>query len=128
MKQDGWGRRRHGLPRNFCRLLGLGCPKQAFAKIAALSPGYRYQKAGVQLDHFHPITKEKQMDLFALSDYDENRYNNVALMSAMDKINQRFPKAIMLGSTGLVTSTSLSAKNVSPHYTTCWHDLPQVKC
>ncbi|HEY8158277.1 MAG TPA: cation-transporting P-type ATPase, partial [Methylobacter sp.] len=37
MKQDGWGRRRHWLPRNFCRLLGLGCPKQAFAKIAALS-------------------------------------------------------------------------------------------
>jgi type I restriction enzyme M protein len=25
------------LPRDFCRLLGLGCPKQAFAKIAALS-------------------------------------------------------------------------------------------
>jgi len=25
------------LPRHFCRLLGLGCPKQAFAKIAALS-------------------------------------------------------------------------------------------
>ncbi|HEY8157061.1 MAG TPA: hypothetical protein VIF10_00005, partial [Methylobacter sp.] len=39
MKQDGWGRRRHWLPRNFCRLLGLGCPKQAFAKIAALSKG-----------------------------------------------------------------------------------------
>ena len=25
------------MPRDFCRLLGLGCPKQAFAKIAALS-------------------------------------------------------------------------------------------
>jgi predicted nuclease of predicted toxin-antitoxin system len=37
VKQDGWGRRRQWLPRNFCRLLGLGCPKQAFAKIAALS-------------------------------------------------------------------------------------------
>jgi hypothetical protein len=23
------------LPRDFCRLLGLGCPKQAFAKIVA---------------------------------------------------------------------------------------------
>ena len=25
------------MPLDFCRLLGLGCPKQAFAKIAALS-------------------------------------------------------------------------------------------
>jgi hypothetical protein len=45
MKQDGWGRRRHWLPRNFCRLLGLGCPKQAFAKIAALSTNYRKRSA-----------------------------------------------------------------------------------
>jgi hypothetical protein len=25
---------------SFCRLLGLGCPKQAFAKIATLFPSY----------------------------------------------------------------------------------------
>jgi serine/threonine-protein kinase HipA len=31
------------LPRHFCRLLGLGCPKQAFAKIAALS---KYEAEG----------------------------------------------------------------------------------
>jgi hypothetical protein len=48
MKQDGWGRRRHWLPRNFCRLLGLGCPKQAFAKIAALSASAKY-------GHGHPL-------------------------------------------------------------------------
>jgi DNA polymerase V len=95
---------------------------------AIFKPGYRYQKAGVQLDHFQSVHTKQQMDLFALSDYDENRYNNLALMSTMDKINQRFPKAVVLGSTGLVASTSSSAKNVSPHYTTCWHDLPQVKC
>jgi hypothetical protein len=38
-KQDGWGSRRHWRSRDFCRLLGLGCPKQAFAKIA--TPFYR---------------------------------------------------------------------------------------
>ncbi|WP_411726977.1 type I restriction-modification system subunit M N-terminal domain-containing protein [Methyloglobulus sp.] len=35
-KQDGWDSRRHwrSVALSFCRLLGLGCPKQAFAKIA----------------------------------------------------------------------------------------------
>jgi predicted HicB family RNase H-like nuclease len=41
------------LPRDFCRLLGLGCPKQAFAKIAALSIpeplGTRHYKGNITL-------------------------------------------------------------------------------
>jgi hypothetical protein len=32
--QDGWGAAGIERSRDFCRLLGLGCPKQAFAKIA----------------------------------------------------------------------------------------------
>ena len=95
---------------------------------AIFKPGYRYQKAGIQLDHFQPLTEQKQLDLFALAEHDEKRLNNVALMSAMDQINRRFPKALMLGSTGLIASLGSTRSNVSPHYTTRWQDLPKVNC
>ncbi|MCX7098517.1 MAG: Y-family DNA polymerase [Methylococcales bacterium] len=94
---------------------------------AIFKPGYHYQKAGIQLDHFQPITEKQQLDLFAPFGADPNRVNNTALMSAMDQVNRRFPHAITLAATGLVASTS-SQGAVSPQYTTSWRDLPKVTC
>jgi hypothetical protein len=58
VKQDGRGRRRHQLPRDFCRWLGLGRPKTAFAKIAALSK--KKQTAGIGQLSQDPILRYAQ--------------------------------------------------------------------
>ena len=95
---------------------------------AIFKPGYAYQKAGVQLDDFQSLQEIRQQDLFSLSKPDEERLNHVELMAAMDLINQRFPKAVTVAATGLVTSLSSASDHVSPRYTTCWEELPKVKC
>ena len=95
---------------------------------AIFKPGYAYQKAGVQLDDFQSLQEIRQQDLFSLSKPDEERLNHVELMAAMDLINQRFPKAVTVAATGLFTSLSSASDHVSPRYTTCWEELPKVKC
>jgi DNA polymerase V len=66
--------------------------------------------------------------LFSLSKPDEERLNNVELMAAMDLINRRFPKAVTVAAMGLAKSPGPVSDYVSPRYTTCWEELPKVKC
>ena len=95
---------------------------------AIFKPGYAYQKAGVQLDDFQSMQETRQQDMFSLSKPDEERLNHVELMAAMDFINQRFPKAVTVASTGLARSPGSVSDHVSPRYTTRWEELPKVKC
>jgi len=83
-KQDGRGRRRHQLPRNFCRLLGLGCPKQAFAKIAALSVPLLSAEFSS-----HQIDMDNTINMIAVNCWEFKR----SLVIKVAKFRRRFPLA-----------------------------------
>ena len=89
--------------------------------------GYRYQKCSVQLGHIQPALQLKQIDLFELT---ENNilYKSNALMTTVDKINQRFPKGIAVSTTGISNSWQTPVEFLSQHYTTNWNELAIVKC
>lgn len=89
--------------------------------------GYRYQKCGIQLGDIQAESKLNQTDLFDLSGH-ENIQTSDQLMSTIDKINQRFPKALTLSTTGIHKNWQSPAKYLSPCYTTHWDELVQVKC
>jgi len=90
-----------------------------------LPRGYAYKRAGVALmDLARP--EDLQGDLFGVA-----IQGNEALMTTLDKINQRFGR----GSAGFAASGWNSApawgmrqRNVSPRYTTSWSDIPSVSC
>ena len=88
--------------------------------------GYGYQKCGVQLSQIRSESASGQYDLFDFADNDlptENR----PLMTAIDHINRRFPKAISIAATGFEQSWKPKSERISPRYTTNWRDLVHVK-
>lgn len=92
-------------------------------------PGYRYQKCGVQLSHIQPDTQPGQLELFALTDDNNDSLNeNRPLMQVIDKINRRYPKAIASAATGFDKVWKPKAERVSQHYTTDWKELVCVRC
>ena len=93
---------------------------------AIFKTGYGYQKCGVQLSQLQSQSAPGQLELFdfvASGLPTENR----PLMAAMDRINQRFPKAVSVAATGFDKSWKPKAERVSPRYTTDWRELVGVK-
>jgi DNA polymerase V len=89
-------------------------------------PGYGYQKCGVQLSHIQPESSPGQIELFDFADSGlptENR----PLMKAVDRINQRFPKAISVAAIGFDKTWKPKAGRVSQRYTTDWRELVKVR-
>ena len=88
--------------------------------------GYGYQKCGVQLSQLVSQSAPGQLELF---DFVESGLptENRPLMAAMDRINQRFPKAVSVAATGFDKSWKPKAERVSPRYTTDWRELVGVK-
>lgn len=90
-------------------------------------PGYRLSKAGVILMDLRSAHTHEQTALFDASE--TNTAERQRLMHALDSVNQRFGSGTLkLASCGLVDSPHSSwrmkqAKR-SPHYTTCWEDIP----
>lgn len=70
---------------------------------------------------------QQQTSLFSASE--EHTSESKRLMQVLDTVNQRFgPGTLKLASSGLKDSPNASwrmkqAKR-SPHYTTCWQDVP----
>jgi DNA polymerase V len=87
--------------------------------------GYTYQKAGVQLTQIQPAAISAQVDLFdaGLSRHVESE----KLMAAVDQINRRFPKGIILASEGFRQDWRPKAEKLSPRYTTNWRELVAIK-
>ena len=88
--------------------------------------GYSYQKCGVQLSQISSESTTGQFELFELTDNSlptENR----SLMTTIDQINRRFPKAISIAATGFEQSWKPRAEKISPRYTTDWRELMYVK-
>jgi DNA polymerase V len=89
--------------------------------------GYNYQKCGVQLSHIQPQSLTRQRDVFDFSDHDL-RIENGALMTTIDQINRRFPKAISIAATGFDQTWKAKAERISPCYTTNWRELVCAHC
>ena len=93
---------------------------------AIFKTGYSYQKCGVQLSQISSESTTGQFELFDFADNDlptENR----SLMTTIDQINRRFPKAISIAATGFEQSWKPRAERISPRYTTDWRELVHVK-
>jgi DNA polymerase V len=88
-------------------------------------PGYHYQKCGVQLSHIQPENQPGQFDLFAIG---HHRTGGEPLMTVVDQINRRFPKAISLAATGFDKTWKTKSERISQRYTTDWRELVCVKC
>ncbi|NOT13366.1 MAG: Y-family DNA polymerase [Methylococcaceae bacterium] len=94
---------------------------------AIFRQGYNYQKCGVQLSHIQPQSLTRQRDVFDFSDHDL-RIENGALMTTIDQINRRFPKALSIAATGFDKTWKAKADRVSPCYTTNWRELVCAHC
>jgi DNA polymerase V len=88
-------------------------------------PGYPYQKCGVQLSHIQPENQPGQFDLFEVGGH---RTDDKPLMTVVDQINRRFPKAISLAATGFDKTRKAKSERISQRYTTDWRELVCVKC
>jgi DNA polymerase V len=89
--------------------------------------GYNYQKCGVQLSHIQPQSLTRQRDVFDFSGHDL-RIENGALMTTIDQINRRFPKALSIAATGFDQTWKAKAERISPCYTTNWRELVCAHC
>ena len=82
--------------------------------------GYRYSKAGIVLSDLSPAAR-RPADLFPTHD----RQRSVKLMSALDKVNQRFGRNTLYpAAAGIKRAWSLRADRKSPCYTTRVDELP----
>jgi DNA polymerase V len=88
-------------------------------------PGYNYQKCGMQLSHIQPENQPGQFDLFEIS---HHQTDGKQVMTVVDQINRRFPKAISLAATGFDKSWKAKSERISQRYTTDWQELLWVKC
>jgi DNA polymerase V len=90
------------------------------------SPGYRYQKCGVQLGKIEPATMPGQTDLFEFAAVDAG--HRAQLMQALDQINRRFPHSTRIAAAGFNQTWRPKAERISKRYTTDWGELVIVKC
>lgn len=87
-------------------------------------PGFGYHKAGITLLEIIPKERQ-QLSLFSPMNIAGGRSEK--LMSTLDAINDRYGRgALKLAAEGTLKTWQMRRKNLSPRYTTDWHDLPTV--
>lgn len=86
------------------------------------SPEYGYKKAGVVLSAIAPRTAV-QTSLFTPTDRGRQR----RLMQALDAVNTRFGRHTVVTATQGFDPLPSNRSHVSPHYTTSWEELMEVK-
>lgn len=87
------------------------------------TPGAAYKKVGVQLDG---LTADDCVQLNLFADCGDSGRQR-ALMSSLDRINQRHGRdALHYAACGLMRGWEMKRQLKSPHYTTCWSELPLV--
>ena len=81
----------------------------------------RYYKLGVgMLDLVN--AKQLQLDLF-------NQCSAPELMQALDGVNQRYgTNTLFLAAQGIEQKWHMRRELLTPQYTTCWHDIPKIRC
>ena len=86
------------------------------------APGVRYYKIGVGLIGL-VSAEHVQGDLF------DESVTNPALMKVFDSLNQRYGRdSLFLAAQGINPKWAMRREFLSPQYTTCWRDIPRVKC
>ena len=86
--------------------------------------GYRYKKAGVVLSG---ISEKAQQQPSLFDDHSWN-HKSAELMKVMDTLNTRFgKKTVHSAAMGSTMGWAMRSENRSPHYTTCWDELPFVR-
>jgi len=86
--------------------------------------GFRYAKAGVMLSDFHH-PDQWQADLFEIN---RNRSHSEALMSVIDRINQKDDGSrVFFAREGIGNGWTMRRDRLSPAYTTRWSDIPTVR-
>ena len=120
----------------YCNSVSISLPTPSADTItlthAALSglrqifrPGYDYKKAGVMIDGIMAADRV-QPSLFV--DAGRSQERSEALMSALDKLNQKFGRGtVKLAAEGVQQDWKMKRSNVSPRYTTSWRDVIRVK-
>ena len=84
--------------------------------------GYDFKKAGVILSGIEP-DNTRQLTLF-----DTVNPKHIALMQAMDKLNNKYhDKKIKLASQSLKRTWKMRQERLSPNYTTNWNDIIVIK-
>lgn len=87
-------------------------------------PGFRYHKAGVMLMDLAPVA----MQLGLGFDSTQEEKKKESLMATLDQINGNIGKAkLTLAGQGINPQWRTKAKRMSPHYTTSWNDLAEVR-
>ena len=85
--------------------------------------GHKYAKAGIWI--YDIVDQDLGLqDLFSEPDSVQSE----SLMSTIDRINARFGKgSIIIASQGIEHKWKMQRNNMSPRYTTCWQEIPQVR-
>lgn len=90
--------------------------------------GYQFQKCGVMLTDLCSRAHE-QLDLMADQQSDDKRQRRERLMATLDRLNTRHGRGtVSLGLNRKENAWRLRCANRSPRYTTCWDELPNIKC
>ncbi|MCL1126816.1 Y-family DNA polymerase [Shewanella surugensis] len=89
----------------------------------------RYYKVGIGLLDLCSATNV-QSDLFeSVSDPRLMSVSDPRLMSVYDSLNARFGNgSIFLAAEGISTKWQMRRERLTPQYTTCWNDIPKIKC
>ncbi|WOT06878.1 Y-family DNA polymerase [Shewanella youngdeokensis] len=81
----------------------------------------RYYKIGIGLINLSSAA-HLQGDLF------ENT-KNPAMMTVLDKINAQYgTDSLFIAAQGISQKWSMRREMLTPQYTSCWHDIPLIKC
>lgn len=84
--------------------------------------GVRFYKVGVGLLDLVD-GRHTQPDLFNPTP------DNAPLMSIFDSLNQRYGQnTVFLGAQGIEQKWKMRRERLTPQYTTCWTDLPKIRC
>ena len=96
--------------------------------------GFRYAKSGVMLVELQPDTvRQGELDLFPAGvgmTHAPSR-DRTKLMSAMDRVNERYGKGTLQLATGSLAPAakpwSMKAERRTPRYTTIWEEMPVAR-
>lgn len=94
---------------------------------SAYRAGYHYQKCGVLLGGIVPANFQGMQSQFFAKESAKGERRSQALMATLDKINHRFSQRLCLGASLAYRQSRFQGRQLSPRYTTCWHELPVVK-
>ncbi|NTU58194.1 MAG: Y-family DNA polymerase [Chlorobiaceae bacterium] len=88
-------------------------------------PGFRYKKAGVTLDGLVPLAGSLPAPTLFVRE--EGREASSRLMQALDAVNSRYGQGTLRVASDASNGWKQRQERLSPHYTTCWDDIINIR-